>query len=267
MNILFFGDIVGEPGRTALMSELPSLKEDFSADFVIANAENAASGRGLTPKIAHQLFDAGINVITTGDHVWDQKELAPWLENEPRVLRPFNYPDGTPGRGSIVQDTPKGKVAVIQLQGRSFIQPPLENPFIMGLAEAERVKSEEGAHIILVDMHAETTSEKIAMSYHLDGKISAIIGTHTHVQTADERILENGTAALTDAGMCGPENSVLGREKKPIIQRFCTSMPAQFPVAGWPVILSGAAISIDEKTGKAISIERIRRIITKSKPL
>lgn len=263
LNILFFGDIVGEPGRTALMRCLPDLRQEYGADFVIANAENAAGGRGVTPALAQELLKAGVDAITTGDHVWDQKELAPWLDTEPRVLRPLNYPPGTPGHGSVVLDTPRGRVAVMQLQGRSFIQPPLENPFILGQAEAERLKREEGANVIFVDMHAETTSEKIAMGYHLDSLVSGMAGTHTHVQTADETIHEGGTAYLTDVGMCGPRDSVLGRDREAIIKRFCTSMPAQFPVAGWPVILCAVMIGVDEETGKAVKIERIQRIVEK----
>lgn len=261
LNILFFGDIVGEPGRTALMRSLHDLRNEFEADFVIANAENAAAGRGLTPSLARELFDAGVDAITTGDHVWDQKELAPWLDSEPRVLRPLNYPLGTPGKGSVVVQTPKGGVAVMQLQGRTFIQPPLENPFLFGYEEAKRLRERDDVTALFVDMHAETTSEKIAMGYRLDGLASAVVGTHTHVQTADESILEGGTAYLTDAGMCGPRDGVLGREREAIVRRFCTSMPAKFPVAGWPVIVCGTAVQIDEGTGRAQSIVRIRRTV------
>ncbi len=263
ITILFIGDVVGEPGRTALKQVLPELTQNYQADFIIVNGENAAAGRGITPKLAIELLNNGVHVITTGDHVWDQVELAPWLDSEPRVLRPLNYPDGTPGYGSVTLDTPKGKVAVIQAQGRSFIQPPLENPFILAEKEALRLREEEGVKTIFVDIHAETTSEKISMGYHLDGLVSAVVGTHTHVQTADEIILENGTAYLTDAGMCGPAIGVLGREREPLIKRFCSSMPAKFPVANWPVKLCGAVIRIDETTGKAISIERVNRHIEK----
>ncbi len=263
LKILFFGDIVGAPGRTAFMRILPVLKERYGADFVIANGENAASGRGITPGLAQELLSAGVDVVTTGDHVWDQKELAPWLNSEPRVLRPLNYPPITPGHGCVVVETPKGKIGVMQLQGRSFMQPPLENPFLLGAENAVLLREKEHAAVIFVDMHAETTSEKIAMGYHLDGLVSAIVGTHTHVQTADEKILPGGTAYLTDVGMCGPENSVLGREKEAIIRRFCTSMPAQFPVAGWPVRICGVVIEIDEQSGKAVSIERIQEMVEK----
>lgn len=190
-------------------------------------------------------------------------ELAPWLDSEPRVLRPVNYPQGTPGHGSVVVETPRGKIAVMQVQGRSFIQPPLENPFLISEAEAKRLREEEGVQVIFVDMHAETTSEKISTGYNLDGLVSAVIGTHTHVQTADETILEHGTAYLTDAGMCGPAVGVLGREREPIIQRFRTSMPAKFPVANWPVRLCGAVVQVDEATGRALNIARISKIVEK----
>lgn len=266
ITILFIGDVVGEPGRTALKHSLPELKKTHQADFVIVNGENAASGRGITPKLAQELLNSGVDVITTGDHVWDQMELAPWLDMEPRVLRPLNYPKGTPGHGSVVIDTPKGKVAVMQIQGRSFIQPPLENPFLMSEAEALRLKTTEGVNVIFVDIHAETTSEKISTGYNLDGLVSAVVGTHTHVQTADETILEHGTAYLTDAGMCGPAHGVLGREKEPIIKRFRTSMPTKFPVANWPVNMCGAIINVDETTGKALAITRINQMVEKPQP-
>ena len=256
ITILFIGDVVGEPGRTAAKHMLPELKKEHGADFVIVNGENA-------PRLAQELLHAGVDVITTGDHVWDQVELAPWLDTEPRVLRPLNYPRGTPGHGSVVVETPRGKIAVMQVQGRSFIQPPLENPFLISEAEAKRLREEEGVNVIFVDMHAETTSEKISTGYNLDGLVSAVIGTHTHVQTADETILEHGTAYLTDAGMCGPAVGVLGREREPIIQRFRSSMPAKFPVANWPVRLCGAVVQVDETTGKALNIARISQIVEK----
>lgn len=186
ITILFIGDVVGEPGRTAVKHMLPELKREHGADFIIVNGENAAAGRGITPRLAQELLHAGVDVITTGDHVWDQAELAPWMESEPRVLRPVNYPQGTPGHGSVVVETPKGKIAVMQVQGRSFIQPPLENPFLISEAEAKRLREEKGVRVIFVDMHAETTSEKISTGYNLDGLVSAVVGTHTHVQTADE---------------------------------------------------------------------------------
>ncbi len=255
LKILFLGDVIGEPGRKAIIDHLATLKATLEADFVIVNGENAAAGRGITPKIAIDLLRAGAAVITTGDHVWDQKELAPWIDTEPRVLRPLNYPPGTPGAGSIVLDTAKGPVAVVNVQGRTFTLPPLENPFRLMTEEVARLRKE--TPVIFVDMHAETTSEKIAMGRHLDGTVSAVVGTHTHVQTADERVFPGGTAFLCDAGMCGPDESVLGRQIRPIVQRFVNSMPVKFPIADGPVTLHGALITIDPATGKAESIIRI----------
>jgi len=256
LRILFLGDIVGEPGRKAVISRLSAIKAEEEIDFIIANGENAAGGRGITPKISIDLLRAGVAVITTGDHVWDQIEIMEFMEMEPRVLRPLNYPPGVPGGGSIVLDTAKGKVAVMNAQGRSFMQPPLENPFLAVEAEIARLRAEEGVKVIFLDFHAETTSEKIALGRALDGSISALVGTHTHVQTADEQIFPGGTAFLCDAGMCGPLYSVLGREVEPVIERFRTSTPSRFPVAKGPVGLRGAIIDVDEETGKALAIRR-----------
>jgi metallophosphoesterase (TIGR00282 family) len=256
LRILFLGDIVGEPGRKAVISRLASIREAEEIDFVIANGENAAAGRGITPKIAIDLLRAGVAVITTGDHVWDQSEIIDFMEMEPRVLRPLNYPPGVPGGGSMVLDTAKGKVAVINAQGRSFMQPPLENPFLAVRDEVARLKTLEEVAVIFVDFHAETTSEKISLGWALDGTVSAVVGTHTHVQTADERILPGGTAFLCDAGMCGPLDSVLGRETGPVVDRFLTSTPQRFPVAKGPVGLRGVIVDVEESTGKALSIRR-----------
>ncbi len=255
-RILFLGDIVGEPGRKAVISRLPSLKAQCEIDFIIVNGENAAGGRGITPKIAIDLLRSGAAVITTGDHIWDQAEIIPYLATEPRLLRPINYPPGAAGAGSIVLETAKGKVAVLNVQGRSFMQPPLENPFLAAEAEARRINEEEGVVMIFVDFHAETTSEKIAMGRSLDGIVSAVVGTHTHVQTADEQIFPGGTAFLCDAGMCGPLDSVLGRAIEPVVERFRTSTPSRFPVAGGPVGLRGVIIELDEDSGRALAISR-----------
>lgn len=255
-RILFLGDVVGEPGRRAVISRLKPIREAESIDFAIVNGENVAGGRGITPRLAIELMRAGADVLTTGDHLWDQHEIVAYLDTEPRLLRPVNYPAGTAGFGSVVLDTAKGKVAVIGAQGRVFMNPPLEDPFEAAAAEARRLREEEGAAMVFVDFHAEATSEKIAFGRHLDGLVSAVVGTHTHVQTADEQILPGGTAYLSDAGMCGPLDSVLGRAVAPVVERFLTSTPRRMPVAKGPVGLRGAIVDLDETSGRALSIRR-----------
>ncbi|MEI6351960.1 MAG: TIGR00282 family metallophosphoesterase [Verrucomicrobiota bacterium] len=257
LRILFLGDVVGEPGRRAVIELVPILKAEYGLDFVIVNGENAAGGRGITPKITIDLLRAGVSVVTSGDHIWDQKDVFGYIDTEPRLLRPINYPDQTPGQGTIVLETAKGKVGVINVQGRTFTQPILENPF--RALDAAITKMREETSVIFVDVHAETTSEKIAIGRFLDGRASAVVGTHTHVQTSDEQIFPGGTAFLCDAGMCGPTESILGREINPIITRFITNLPTMFPVAKGPVSLSGAIIDIDETTGRALKIERFVR--------
>jgi len=255
LNVLFLGDIVGEPGRSAVIARLAELKSKHGLDFVIVNGENAAGGRGITGKITIDLLRAGASVITTGDHIWDHKEILSFIDTEPRLLRPINYPDVAPGGGSIVLETDKGKIGVINVQARTFMQQILENPF--RAVETAVTKMREETPNIVVDVHGETTSEKIAMGRFLDGKVSAVIGTHTHVQTADEQIFPGGTAVLCDAGMCGPVNSILGRAVDPIMNRFISNLPASFPVAGGQVRLRGALIEIDETTGRALRIMRV----------
>jgi metallophosphoesterase (TIGR00282 family) len=255
LTVLFLGDVVGEPGRKAVIARLPELKEKYALDFVIVNGENAAGGRGITGKITIELLRAGVSVVTTGDHIWDQKDIVSFLALEPRLLRPLNYPEGAPGGGSIVLETAKGKVGVINVQARTFMQPILENPF-RALETAVTKMRQETVNIV-VDAHGETTSEKIALGRFLDGKVSAVIGTHTHVQTADEQIFSGGTAFLCDAGMCGPVNSILGRAIEPIMNRFVSNLPASFPVAAGEVRLRGALIEIDETTGRALRITRV----------
>jgi len=256
-RILFLGDIVGEPGRKAVILRLPEIKKEREIDFIIVNGENSAGGRGITGRISIELLRAGAAVITTGDHIWDQMDTAEYIETEPRLLRPINYPKGTCGQGSIVLEGARGvKVGVINVQGRTFIQPPLENPFLAAEKEAIRLREDEGVSVIFVDMHAEATSEKIGMGRALDGLVSAVVGTHTHVQTADEQIFPGGTAFLCDAGMCGPLESILGRKIDPVVARFRTSTPCRFPVAKGKTGLRGAVIDIDENTGSAIKIER-----------
>ena len=255
LTVLFLGDIVGEPGRNAVIARLPELKERHAIDFIVVNGENAAGGRGITGKITIDLLRAGIAVVTTGDHIWDQKDILSFIDTEPRLLRPINYPAGAPGNGSIVLETAKGKVGVINVQCRTFMQPILDNPF--HAIEAAVSKIREETPNIIVDVHGETTSEKIAMGRFLDGKVSAVLGTHTHVQTADEQVFAGGTAFLCDAGMCGPVNSILGRTVEPIMNRFVSNLPASFPVAAGEVRLHGALIEIDEKNGRALKISRI----------
>ena len=267
MKILFIGDIVGRPGREAVEALLPKLREQHTLDFVIANGENSAGGSGITPTTAGEIFSAGVDVITSGDHLWDQKEVTELLANEPRFLRPLNYPAGTPGEGSgmFKVQSPKPKapspilVAVLNAQGRTFMQPPLENPFLLAAEEVKRLR--ERTKIIFVDFHAEATSEKIAFGRFLDGQVSAIVGTHTHVQTADEQIFPGGTAFLTDAGFTGPHESVLGRQIEPVVKKFLTGMPQRFEVAKNHVLLHGVVIEIDDASGKAIKIQRVSESI------
>ena len=255
LTILFLGDIVGEPGRSAVIARLPELKRAHAIDFIVVNGENAAAGRGITPKITIDLLRAGVSVITTGDHIWDRKEIVPFLETEPRLLRPLNYPPGAPGAGTVVLETAKGKVGVINVQARTFMQPILENPFPMLDTAVAEMHAE--TRVIVVDAHGETTSEKAAIGRYLDGRVSAVLGTHTHVQTADEQIFENGTAFICDAGMCGPVHSILGRAIEPIVGRFVSNLPAPFPVAHGETRLRGVIVNVDEATGRAVRITRI----------
>jgi metallophosphoesterase (TIGR00282 family) len=255
VRILFVGDIVGEPGREAVSFLVPELRRRHAIDVVIANGENAAGGRGITPQLAEEIFSAGVDVITSGDHLWDQKEVVQLLEKEPRFLRPLNYPDGTLGRGStVLPQERRPPVGVLNVQGLTFMQ-PLENPFNRILPEVERLR--EITPILFVDMHAETTSEKIAMGRLLDGRVSAVVGTHTHVQTADEQIFPGGTAFLCDAGFTGPQESVLGRDIEPVIRRFRTQTPQRFTVAKGRIMLHGAMIDVDDSTGRATAIARV----------
>jgi len=256
VNLLFIGDIVGEPGRRAVKLLLPALREKYQLDFVVANGENSAGGSGITPRTAAEIFDAGVNVITSGDHLWDQKEVGELLANETRFLRPLNYPAGTPGRGAAVYQLPNlPPIAVLNAQGRTFMQQMLENPFILAREEVERLR--KVTNLVFVDFHAEATSEKIAFARMLDGQVSAVVGTHTHVQTADEQIFPGDTAYLSDAGFTGPQESILGREIEPIIKRFLWSTPQRFEVAKKRILLHGAVITIDETSGKALKIQRI----------
>jgi hypothetical protein len=255
LTLLFLGDVVGEPGRNAVIARLPELKRDWQLDFVIVNGENAAAGRGITPKLTIDLLRAGASVITSGDHIWDRKEVLPFLETEPRLLRPINYPAGAPGAGTIVLETAKGKVGVINVQARTFMQPILENAFRAVDAAVTEMRKE--TPVIVVDAHGETTSEKIALGRYLAGRVSAVLGTHTHVQTADEQIFPGGTAFICDAGMCGPVDSILGRTKESIISRFVSNLPGALPIAAGETRLRGVRLEIDETTGRALRIERV----------
>lgn len=260
MRILFLGDIVGSPGRDVIKKLVPSFREREKLDAVIANGENAASGSGVTVQTAEELFNSGIDVLTSGDHIWKKKEILEYLDRTDRLIRPANYPDGAPGLGAtVVEIKNKGKFAVINLLGRVFMD-AVDCPFLKAEKEIEKLQGE--TKIIIVDMHAEATSEKVALSWFLDGRVSAVIGTHTHVQTADEKILPKGTAYLTDAGMTGPFDSVIGRRKEPVIERFLTQLPTKFEVADNGLEMHGAIIDIDDKTGKAISIRRVQEKVS-----
>lgn len=259
MKLLFIGDVVGRPGREAVKACLADLVRRHQVDFVVANGENAAGGMGITSQVAEDLFEAGVDVLTTGNHVWRQKEAIAYLEAEPRVLRPANYPPGAPGRGGeVFQTEHTGSIGIVNLQGRTFME-PIDCPFRAADSELERIRGR--TKVILVDVHAEATSEKIAMGWYLDGRVSAVLGTHTHVQTSDERILPKGTAYITDAGMTGPLDSILGVKPNLIIQRFLTGMPAKFELAEGPLLLGGVLVRIDTETGSAISIERVVQFV------
>ena len=259
MKILCIGDIVGKPGREALQDLLPQIREEHRIDFTIVNAENAAGGAGLTPRIAEQLLQIGCDVITLGDHVWDQKDLESYLDETDNVIRPANFPSETPGKGLCIKQTSSGlKVGVINLIGRVFMRYQVNCPFRTIKEILEKIKKETS--VIIVDMHAEATSEKIALASYVDGQISALFGTHTHVQTADERILPGKTGFITDLGMTGPIDSIIGQSKEGIIQRFLLSMPIKFCVAAGDVQLSVAVLDVDEKTGLTKNITRIQKI-------
>ena len=256
MRILFIGDIAGEPGRRAIKELVPKIKMKAGIEFVIGNGENVAGGSGITPALADELFSYGIDVLTSGDHIWKRKEIVDYIQTRKSLLRPANYPQDVPGSGStIVQSESGTDIGVINLMGRVFMQ-AIECPFRVGKKEVERLKQK--ARVIVVDMHAEATSEKVALGWYLDGSVSAIIGTHTHIQTADEKILPGGTAFISDAGMTGPFDSVIGRKKEQILMRFLTQMPARFEMAEGDVQLHGVILDIDEKTGKANSIKRVQ---------
>lgn len=259
MRLLFIGDIVGKPGTSAVKEILPVLVSEYNAEFIIANAENAANGLGLTRKTALDLFDSPIDILTSGNHIWDKKSIISFIKKEHRLLRPANFPYGVPGKGSIVVETSSGKkIGILNISGRVFME-ALDCPFQAALREIEVLRRE--TEIIVVDMHAEATSEKISMGWVLDGKVSAVLGTHTHVQTADEKILPGGTAYISDVGMTGAFDSVIGVKKELSIERFLTRMPVNFKVAEKDICLSGAYLDIDPMSGKATYIKRIQKKI------
>lgn len=256
MKLLFIGDIVGRPGRDLLRQHLKALAAAQGVDLVIANGENAAGGAGITRDNAREIFAAGVDVITTGNHVWDKREALEFIADEPRLIRPANYPEGTPGLGSYVAQSRGGvAVGVVNVMGRVFLH-AIDDPFRAAVREIARVRA-DGAQVVFVDMHAETTSEKVALGWYLDGQVAAVVGTHTHVQTADERILPGGTACLTDAGMTGPHDGVIGMDKTAVIARFVTGLPGRFEPATGDVRLHGVTITADPATGKATAIARI----------
>jgi metallophosphoesterase (TIGR00282 family) len=254
-RLLFVGDIVGKPGRELVRHGLASLADFHQIDLVIVNAENSAAGFGITREIGDQLLDWGVDVMTSGNHIWDKKEIIEYINKENLLLRPANYPPGTPGAGSIVVKAGPHKVAVLNLMGRVFL-PQLDCPFRKADEELEKLRAE--TPFIIVDMHAEATSESQAMGWHLDGRVSAVVGTHRHVQTADERLLPKGTAYITDLGLTGPVDSVIGVEPELALGRFLSQMPNRFEPAKGPAMLQGAVIRIDPETGRGLSIERLR---------
>jgi hypothetical protein len=255
MKILFIGDIFAKPGRELVRRALPAILEQRDIDFVIANVENSAAGFGVTGDIAEVILSCGVDVMTSGNHVWDKKEVLDYVPRQPRLLRPANFPAGVPGRGAYLGTTRSGEpVGVVNVMGRVFMA-PLDDPFAVVLKEIEALRAE--TRVILVDLHAEATSEKIAMGWHLDGRATAVVGTHTHVQTADERVLPNGTAYITDVGMTGPQDSIIGIEIAPALNRFVTGLPAKFEVAAGNPRLHAVVITADAATGRASAIERL----------
>ena len=255
MRTLFFGDVVGRPGRTVLLKHLPKLQQEFAADFTIVNAENAAGGSGLTVDIAKELLASGVDVITLGDHAFRQRDYREMLSLN-RIIRPANVTAPEIGTGFLETKWRNFDVAVLNLQGQTFMQ-PIDNPF----RTADEILAKTKAKIIFVDFHAEATSEKIALGHHLNGRVSALFGTHTHVQTSDAKILHHGTAYITDVGMCGPDESVIGREIEPVVTHFLTGLPQRFSVADGPCQIGGVLVEVDEQTGRAQKIQSIFKIL------
>ncbi len=256
LTVLFVADVCGRPGRQAAAYLIKPLREEFHADYVIANIENAAGGFGITPEMSRKMFTYGIDLQTSGNHIWDRVQILEYLNETPKLLRPANYPEGVPGNGSFVDLVGECKIGVLNLIGRTYM-PATDCPFRTADREINWMKTR--TPIIIVDFHAEATSEKQAMAYYLDGRVSAVIGTHTHVPTADENISPRGTAYLTDAGMTGPQDSIIGMDKKPSLGRFLTGMPKRFTTARDDVRLQGALLRVDAETGRAVHFERVSR--------
>ncbi|HEY3423355.1 MAG TPA: TIGR00282 family metallophosphoesterase [Negativicutes bacterium] len=258
MNIMLIGDICGQPGRRATAHFIPILQQEYDIDVIIANGENSAGGVGITAKVLDELLSYNIDVITTGNHVWDKKEIFDFIDSKERLLRPANYPPGTPGKGYCILPVKDHKIGVVNLTGRVFM-PEVDCPFRAADLILSEIKSQ--CDICIIDFHAETTSEKMALGWYLDGQISCIAGTHTHIQTADERILPNGTAYISDLGMVGPWHSILGVDKELVIKKFLTGLPVKFSLAAGPVVFCAIIIQIDTESGKAIHITRIQRYL------
>ncbi len=264
MNILFLGDIVGEPGRKGVREKLGKLRERNKIDFTIANGENSAGGAGITPRIAEYLFAGGVDVITLGDHTWDNREVLGIIDREPRLIRPANYPEGAPGKGMVVVSNKAGqRIAVLNLLGRQFLKFQPDCPFrkvdVLLAEVAGQTKT------IIIDFHAEATAEKIAFGRYVDGRVSAVLGTHTHVPTADAQVFPNGTAYITDAGMCGAHESVIGTAIEPIIKRMLSQLPQRFILAEKDVRINGVVVEVDENTGKAVAIRRVCEVVEETK--
>lgn len=258
IKILFIGDIVGRPGRRVVSEQIPLLKKEEGIDFVVANGENLAAGKGMTFPKYEEMIAAGVDFFTSGNHIWNNDEIIPFLSDpKVKILRPANYPTSTPGRGWDKVKIAGEEIVLVNLQGRVFMRDEIDDPFVVGKEIADQNKDK----IILIDFHAEATSEKVALGYYLDGKVSAVLGTHTHVQTADEKILQGGTAYITDIGMSGPENSVLGVKKEIIIEKFLTQLPLSHKVASGDTCFCAVVLTIDKKTKKAKNIKRISKLI------
>jgi 2',3'-cyclic-nucleotide 2'-phosphodiesterase len=257
MNCLLVADVMGKPGRKVLEMFLPQLIQEFNLDFVVANAENAAHGFGVTPELAEELFRMGVDILTSGNHIWDKQEILEYIQRETRLLRPANYPSYSPGNGYAIATARNGiKVGVVNLQGRVFMGPS-DDPFRIGMEIVERIRKE--TPVILVDMHGEASSEKQAMGWYMDGKASVVYGSHTHVPTSDHRILPSGTAYVTDVGMTGPYDSIIGMDREQVIRKFLDQMPTRFKIAKGNPILHAMLVEVDQNTGNAISIQKIVR--------